>query len=345
MGYTTIFHGTFKLDKKLEESLVREIEKLREHNPYKLTDKEKAKSGLPASYCRWCVAEDRMFIEWDGVEKFYKYLDWLEYIIKNILERNGYTLSGEVIAEGELIEEDLSTIKIVNNRISVEKFTKEEIELYKERKEQKRLSTVGNLIAKTKVAQIFTSHNFFQSLRSLIMEGLSKSDIESYLVLVKEKDGRVTFGDVIRDELDERRFEHAEAVANIEKIIHYNSPLFRKILRSDKVFSIKKKEWKIADAYYVEDPNFIKELVKYNRNIHIENSSDSLLFWFLVARLTLLFVILIATYYAILFVIATLLSKNIPLILVTFLLLIPISIFWKRIMEALLYASPGDLLE
>jgi len=43
-------------------------------------------STQPGLWCQWVPNEDGTAIEWDGGEKFYEYVEWLEYIISNFLE-------------------------------------------------------------------------------------------------------------------------------------------------------------------------------------------------------------------------------------------------------------------
>ena len=56
----------------------------------------------PGLWCQWIVSEDEAnVIEWDGGEKFYYYVEWLEYIIENFLKPWGYVLNGDVEYRGE----------------------------------------------------------------------------------------------------------------------------------------------------------------------------------------------------------------------------------------------------
>jgi hypothetical protein len=52
-------------------------------------------------WCQWIATPDGRGIEWDGGEKFYHYIAWLQYIILHFLEPWGYRLSGEVKWTGE----------------------------------------------------------------------------------------------------------------------------------------------------------------------------------------------------------------------------------------------------
>jgi hypothetical protein len=56
-------------------------------------------SGQPGLWCQWTT--DGEVIEWDGGEKFYAYVEWIEYLIDHFLRSWGVELSGEVSWVGE----------------------------------------------------------------------------------------------------------------------------------------------------------------------------------------------------------------------------------------------------
>jgi hypothetical protein len=74
--------------------------------------------GQPGLWCQWVVTKDNngnyTKIEWDGGEKFYNYIEWINYIIEHFLMPWGYTLNGVVKWRGEDFY-DIGTIVIVNN--------------------------------------------------------------------------------------------------------------------------------------------------------------------------------------------------------------------------------------
>jgi hypothetical protein len=82
--------------------------------------------GQPSLWCQWVPNEDGTAIEWDGGEKFYEYVDWIEYLIKNFLEPWGYVLNGEVEWNGEdrddigMIAIDSNEVKVKNGRVVYE---------------------------------------------------------------------------------------------------------------------------------------------------------------------------------------------------------------------------------
>ena len=76
-----------------------------------------AASGQPGLWCQWVPTRDGTGIMWDGSEKFYDYVQWLQYIVDHFLKPWGYSLSGEVVWEGEN-RNDLGTIVARDNTIT-----------------------------------------------------------------------------------------------------------------------------------------------------------------------------------------------------------------------------------
>ncbi len=73
----------------------------------------------PGLWCQWIPTEDGVAIEWDGGEKFYSYVEWLQYIIENFLKPWGYVLNGTVRWRGENFD-DIGVISVIDNQIKVE---------------------------------------------------------------------------------------------------------------------------------------------------------------------------------------------------------------------------------
>lgn len=77
--------------------------------------------GQPGLWCQWIVRDDDdgafTIIEWDGGEKFYHYVEWLEYIIEHFLKPWGRTLNGEVHWAGEE-PGDLGKIVVEDNVVT-----------------------------------------------------------------------------------------------------------------------------------------------------------------------------------------------------------------------------------
>lgn len=97
MGYTTTFNGRFNLDRELEQAHYVSLLKFSETRH---EDRDEMPS-YPGIWCDWAPTEDGMGIEWNGAEKFYDYVEWLQYIIDNFIKHWGYVLNGEVTWEGE----------------------------------------------------------------------------------------------------------------------------------------------------------------------------------------------------------------------------------------------------
>lgn len=79
-------------------------------------------STQPSLWCQWVPVErdGEHYIEWDGSEKFYNYVDWIVYIIDKILTPRGYSLTGDVKWQGER-GSDFGLISINENTVTVSK--------------------------------------------------------------------------------------------------------------------------------------------------------------------------------------------------------------------------------
>lgn len=73
--------------------------------------------GQPELWCQWVIENGELM--WDGGEKFYGYVEWLEYLIKHFFAPLGYLLNGDITWEGE-DSEDLGTIHVVDNDVEVQ---------------------------------------------------------------------------------------------------------------------------------------------------------------------------------------------------------------------------------
>ena len=141
MGYTTEFRGGWKLNKKLDDDtfnllvglastrrVARNLEGYgvegefywkddgncgQNHTP-DVIDSNRPPKTQPSLWLQWVPTEDRMGIEWDGGEKFYSYVEWIEYLITAILAPRGYVLNGSVEWRGEEWD-DIGIIRIEDN--------------------------------------------------------------------------------------------------------------------------------------------------------------------------------------------------------------------------------------
>jgi hypothetical protein len=68
-------------------------------------------------WCQWVPTDDGSELVWDGGEKFYNYVEWLDYLIDKILAPRGYTLNGECQWFGEE-RDDVGVIIVKNNIVT-----------------------------------------------------------------------------------------------------------------------------------------------------------------------------------------------------------------------------------
>lgn len=71
--------------------------------------------GAPGLWCNWTPNHDGSAIEWDEGEKFYSYVEWMQFIIDRFLGPWGYVLSGQVEYQGER-NDDMGIISIKNGK-------------------------------------------------------------------------------------------------------------------------------------------------------------------------------------------------------------------------------------
>jgi hypothetical protein len=98
-------------------------------------NERRIENGLcqPGLWCHWIITEDCQYLEWDGGEKFYNYLEWLQYHINHFFDKWGIKLNGNISWQGE-DDEDKGIIVVRNNKIKTVSSEKELL-LY-ERKEK-----------------------------------------------------------------------------------------------------------------------------------------------------------------------------------------------------------------
>lgn len=76
-------------------------------------------STQPGLWCQWEITKNGKYLQWDGTEKFYKYVEWLSYMINNFFKPNGYILNGAVNYQGEYLD-DFGVIRVIDNVISLD---------------------------------------------------------------------------------------------------------------------------------------------------------------------------------------------------------------------------------
>jgi hypothetical protein len=87
---------------------------------FDVIDKNVPPSTQPGLWCQWIPSDDGNELHWDGNEKFNKYVEWLEYYIKNFFKRWDIKLNGKVEFWGEC-EGDHGFIIVKDNVVSVAK--------------------------------------------------------------------------------------------------------------------------------------------------------------------------------------------------------------------------------
>ena len=148
MGYTTTFEGRFNITPTLTEEHRKFLTKFSEtrrmarkvgpeygvegewyvdgagwagqDHDKTIIDYNNPPSTQPGLWCQWIPTEDGDALVWDEGEKFYYYVEWLEYLVENYLKPRGYTISGEVEWQGE-DSNDRGLIRVNDNNIKVGK--------------------------------------------------------------------------------------------------------------------------------------------------------------------------------------------------------------------------------
>jgi hypothetical protein len=85
------------------------------HTP-DVEDYNQPPEGQPGLWCKWTPDSGGLAIIWDGVEKFYDYVAWIEYLLKHFLIPWGYQVNGVVRWRGEEFC-DTGSIVVENNRV------------------------------------------------------------------------------------------------------------------------------------------------------------------------------------------------------------------------------------
>jgi hypothetical protein len=92
-------------------------------NDCSVIDNNQPPSIQPSLWLQWIITKNEIDgsynLEWDHGEKFYGYIEWLDYLITKVFEPNQITLNGEVDWEGEE-SDDTGTITVVDNIISID---------------------------------------------------------------------------------------------------------------------------------------------------------------------------------------------------------------------------------
>ncbi len=82
-----------------------------------VVDDNQPPAGQPGLWCKWTADDTGRFIGWDGCEKFYDDIKWLEYLIEHFLEPWGIALNGVVRYKGE-DRGDFGSIVVIKNVVA-----------------------------------------------------------------------------------------------------------------------------------------------------------------------------------------------------------------------------------
>lgn len=115
MGYQTDLFGEFRTSRPLTVKEKKTLEDFAEERHGGNVDHDKDKPGF---WCQWVPNEDGTAIQWDYNEKFYNYIEWIQYLVKHFFEPWGVKLNGEVEWEGEE-SGDLGKIIVTDNVVEV----------------------------------------------------------------------------------------------------------------------------------------------------------------------------------------------------------------------------------
>jgi hypothetical protein len=137
VGYTTQFHGSISVSPPLsaaEQEFLEQFANTRhmaraegpyfadgkfghgdnDHNPAIVPDYNEPDRLHPGLWCHWISNDDGTAIEWDEGEKFYHSIEWMRFLIDHFLKPDhiadlpflqGHTLNGEILAQGEDIND------------------------------------------------------------------------------------------------------------------------------------------------------------------------------------------------------------------------------------------------
>jgi hypothetical protein len=114
MGYTTEFEGSLNIDPPLtakQQSMLNAFSTERHGGPLHVFE------GYPGIWCDWYAPAPDV-LAWNGTEKFYHYVDWLNYLINHFFIDWDVKLNGTIDWFGE-DHRDRGTITVTNNKVEI----------------------------------------------------------------------------------------------------------------------------------------------------------------------------------------------------------------------------------
>lgn len=73
--------------------------------------------GQPGLWCQWEITDDGRYLQWNGAEKFYNYVEWMAYLIDHVFKSWRCVLTGRIEWQGEE-EGDTGVIVLKENVVS-----------------------------------------------------------------------------------------------------------------------------------------------------------------------------------------------------------------------------------
>lgn len=114
MGYTTHFEGCVRVHPPLTPE---------EYNFWRaMADHDQREKGPwqipnpPGYRCQWEPSRDGTSFAWDGNEKFYDSVEWMEVIV-GCLQTTGHRCDGDIVAHGER-RGDVWLLRVRNNVVT-----------------------------------------------------------------------------------------------------------------------------------------------------------------------------------------------------------------------------------
>jgi hypothetical protein len=106
MGYTTEFEGSFRLSRELNDEEARWLDDLM-HGEL---------PGIRGYSCDWELNDDLRSITWNGMEKFYDYVEWMQHIVDSLKSEFDVDVTGTVYYWGES-HDDHGVLKVVDGKV------------------------------------------------------------------------------------------------------------------------------------------------------------------------------------------------------------------------------------
>jgi hypothetical protein len=117
VGYTTFFKGALKLSPTLTKEQRAALAALHEDET-PIPNVSVDVSPPADTFCQWVATADGTKLEWDGEEKFYDYVEWLQYLCA-VFAKWGVQASGTIRWTGEE-PEDRGAITVKRNVVTTE---------------------------------------------------------------------------------------------------------------------------------------------------------------------------------------------------------------------------------